>query len=94
MNGFFNGEATSEVGLQAGLRNDFWTAIQPNLAAVRREAAVAQRNFERIAGRVAGRSGDPAAMAEAGSLLGRSRRTSSARSLRPTPRTRRRPPSG
>jgi cytochrome c-type biogenesis protein CcmF len=29
---FFDGEATSEVGLQAGLRRDVWTAINPNLA--------------------------------------------------------------
>jgi cytochrome c-type biogenesis protein CcmF len=27
---FFEGEATSEVGLRAGLRRDFWTAISPD----------------------------------------------------------------
>ncbi|HZB75734.1 MAG TPA: cytochrome c-type biogenesis CcmF C-terminal domain-containing protein, partial [Solirubrobacteraceae bacterium] len=28
---FFEGEATSEVGLQAGLRRDLWTAIAPDI---------------------------------------------------------------
>jgi cytochrome c-type biogenesis protein CcmF len=28
---FFDGEATSEVGLHAGLRRDIWTAITPNI---------------------------------------------------------------
>jgi cytochrome c-type biogenesis protein CcmF len=67
---FFAGEATSEVGLKAGLGKDFWTAVQPNLARVQREAAIAQRSFERVARRVAGRvGGDPRAMARAGSGL-------------------------
>jgi cytochrome c-type biogenesis protein CcmF len=28
---FFDGQATSEVGLQAGLRRDLWTAVEPDL---------------------------------------------------------------
>jgi cytochrome c-type biogenesis protein CcmF len=28
---FFDGQATSEVGLRAGLRRDLWTAIEPDL---------------------------------------------------------------
>jgi cytochrome c-type biogenesis protein CcmF len=32
---YFEGEATSEVGLRAGLRRDLWTAITPDLASVR-----------------------------------------------------------
>jgi len=33
---FFDGEATSEVGLRAGLRRDVWTAVQPDLGPLRR----------------------------------------------------------
>jgi cytochrome c-type biogenesis protein CcmF len=29
---FFEGEATSEVGLRAGLRRDLWTAVSPDIA--------------------------------------------------------------
>ena len=29
---YFEGEATSEVGLRAGLRRDFWSAVSPNVA--------------------------------------------------------------
>ena len=32
---FFEGEATSEVGLQAGWRRDVWTAIAPDIGALR-----------------------------------------------------------
>ena len=32
---FFEGEATSEVGLHAGLRRDVWTAIAPDIGALR-----------------------------------------------------------
>jgi cytochrome c-type biogenesis protein CcmF len=41
------GESTSEVGLKAGARNDFWTAMQPNLSKVNRSAAAAQKGFVR-----------------------------------------------
>ena len=32
---FFEGEATSEVGLKAGWRRDVWTAIAPDIGALR-----------------------------------------------------------
>ena len=32
MSRYFEGEATSEVGLQSGLRRDFWTAVAPDTA--------------------------------------------------------------
>ena len=32
---FFEGEATSEVGLQAGWRRDIWTAIAPDIGSLR-----------------------------------------------------------
>jgi cytochrome c-type biogenesis protein CcmF len=31
---YFGGEATSEVGLRAGLRRDLWTAVQPDIGAM------------------------------------------------------------
>ena len=42
---FFEGEATSEVGLRAGLRNDFWTAMQPNLDGLREPIREGNRRF-------------------------------------------------
>ena len=42
---FFNGEATSEVGLKAGLGSDFWTAVQPNISAVQRRVRLADKGF-------------------------------------------------
>jgi cytochrome c-type biogenesis protein CcmF len=68
---FFAGEAESEVGMRAGLRRDLWTAVQPNIGPILREAAKANRRFERIAGGFAAEvRGRPAAMARAGGLLG------------------------
>jgi cytochrome c-type biogenesis protein CcmF len=32
---FFGGESTSEVGMKAGLRRDVWTAMQPDLSALK-----------------------------------------------------------
>jgi cytochrome c-type biogenesis protein CcmF len=43
---FFAGEATSEVGLHAGLGSDFWTSIAPDVSAVQRAARDADRGFE------------------------------------------------
>jgi cytochrome c-type biogenesis protein CcmF len=42
---FFDGEATSEVGLRAGGGSDLWTALEPNVAGVRRGAVAADRGF-------------------------------------------------
>ena len=42
---FYQGESTSEVGLQAGLRRDLWTAIEPDTTQIDRLAAVADRKF-------------------------------------------------
>jgi len=54
--GFFAGEATSEVGLEAGFGSDFWTAVQPDLRAVRARARAADRGFRTC---LAGDSGTP-----------------------------------
>jgi cytochrome c-type biogenesis protein CcmF len=43
---FFNGEATSEVGLKAGLGEDIWTAVQPSIADVQRQVRAADEGFE------------------------------------------------
>jgi cytochrome c-type biogenesis protein CcmF len=42
---FFNGQATSEVGLKAGLRRDIWTAIQPDLGPLQPAIDDANRKF-------------------------------------------------
>jgi cytochrome c-type biogenesis protein CcmF len=42
---FFDGEATSEVGLEAGVWNDFWTAVQPDISALRRRIRAADAGF-------------------------------------------------
>ncbi len=53
---FFAGEATSEVGLDAGFRNDLWTAVQPDIAAVQRRVRAADRGFRAC---VSGAPGTP-----------------------------------
>jgi cytochrome c-type biogenesis protein CcmF len=42
---FFNGEATSELGLRAGLRRDLWTAVQPDLSGVEPAIRSADQSF-------------------------------------------------
>jgi cytochrome c-type biogenesis protein CcmF len=51
---FFEGEATSEVGLHAGLRRDLWTAVQPDLTSLGPIIATANRQFPRAGPRVEG----------------------------------------
>ena len=34
MGRFYKGESTSEVGLQAGLRRDLWTAVEPDTSQI------------------------------------------------------------
>ena len=42
---FFEGEATSEVGLRAGLRRDVWSAISPNVRDLQKEIARGDKVF-------------------------------------------------
>jgi len=42
---YFAGEATSEVGLNAGLTNDFWIAPQPDISTVQRQVRAADQGF-------------------------------------------------
>jgi cytochrome c-type biogenesis protein CcmF len=53
---FFDGEATSEVGLKAGLGSDLWTAVQPNITAVQRRVRAADQGFKAC---VSGAPGTP-----------------------------------
>ena len=42
---FFEGEATSEVGLRAGLRRDVWSAISPNVRDLEKQIAQGDKVF-------------------------------------------------
>jgi cytochrome c-type biogenesis protein CcmF len=43
---YFEGEATSEVGLRPGLRRDFWTTVAPDTGLLRRTIRRGDRVFE------------------------------------------------
>jgi cytochrome c-type biogenesis protein CcmF len=47
---YFDGEATSEVGLRAGLRQDLWIAPRPDIGGVLRRARAADAGFKRCVG--------------------------------------------
>src|SRR6185436_11259285 len=53
---FFDGEATSEVGLKAGAGSDLWTAVEPDISAVRRRIRAADAGFRAC---VSGAPGTP-----------------------------------
>jgi cytochrome c-type biogenesis protein CcmF len=53
---FFDGEATSEVGLKAGAASDFWIAPEPDLSALRRRMRAADAGFRAC---VSGAPGTP-----------------------------------
>ena len=53
---FFDGEATSEVGLKAGVGSDFWTAVQPEISSLRRRIRAADQGFRAC---VSGAPGTP-----------------------------------
>jgi len=46
---YFDGEATSEVGLQAGLGHDLWIAEQPDISGVQRGARLADQGLRKCA---------------------------------------------
>jgi cytochrome c-type biogenesis protein CcmF len=43
---YFGGESDSDIGLEAGLLRDFWTAIQPSITGVQAAARGADKGFE------------------------------------------------
>jgi cytochrome c-type biogenesis protein CcmF len=47
---YFAGESDSNIGLKAGLREDFWTANQPDISGVQRHARAADLGFKRCVG--------------------------------------------
>jgi cytochrome c-type biogenesis protein CcmF len=47
---YFSGEATSEVGLESGLGRDFWTAVEPDVQALRPMIAGIDRRFPLASG--------------------------------------------
>jgi cytochrome c-type biogenesis protein CcmF len=51
---YFEGEATSEVGLRAGLRRDIWTAVQPDIGAMRSMIDGIDKRFPLATGRSEG----------------------------------------
>jgi len=63
---FFAGEATSEVGLRAGLGADLWIAEQPEIAAVQERGRAADRGFKAC---IRGGPGTPAECKALGALM-------------------------
>jgi cytochrome c-type biogenesis protein CcmF len=63
---YFAGEATSEVGLRAGIGHDLWIAEQPNVAAVQRGARLADKGFTAC---VRGEPGTPPQCKTLGTLM-------------------------
>jgi cytochrome c-type biogenesis protein CcmF len=51
---YFEGEATSEVGLRAGLRRDIWTAVQPDIGAMKSMIDGLDKRFPLATGRSEG----------------------------------------
>jgi cytochrome c-type biogenesis protein CcmF len=63
---FFAGEATTEVGLRAGLGNDLWIAEQPNIAGVQHGVKLADKGFRAC---VQGAPGTPPQCKALGALM-------------------------
>jgi cytochrome c-type biogenesis protein CcmF len=63
---YFSGEATSEVGLRAGLFSDLWAAPEPDLSAVQRRVRAADKGFEAC---VQGAPGTPEQCKALGALM-------------------------
>ncbi|MGI9019750.1 MAG: heme lyase CcmF/NrfE family subunit [Solirubrobacterales bacterium] len=62
--GFFEGEATSEVGRRGSAGGDFWTAMRPDLAAFDQEITTADRRIAQVTERIDSSAPDPAAAAQ------------------------------
>jgi cytochrome c-type biogenesis protein CcmF len=67
---FFSGESTSEVGLKAGARKDFWTAVQPQIGPLLGRAREADRRFRAVArARMSAAAGNPARLQREAAFL-------------------------
>jgi cytochrome c-type biogenesis protein CcmF len=62
--GFFEGEATSEVGRTGAPGGDFWTAMRPDLTQFDDDIEVADRRIGQVAERIGEMTPDPAAAAQ------------------------------
>ncbi len=63
---YFNGESDSDIGLNAGVWGDFWTANQPNIAGLQRHARAADAGFRAC---VTGRPGTPPQCRAVGAMM-------------------------
>jgi cytochrome c-type biogenesis protein CcmF len=63
---YLNGESDSNIGLQAGLRRDFWVAENPNITGVEKKARLANEGF---AACVRGGPGTPPQCKAIGALM-------------------------
>lgn len=63
---YFDGEATSEIGVDTGLRRDVWTAFQPNLVDLNRAVDGADRGFQQC---LQAAPGTPAACATLAEMM-------------------------
>jgi cytochrome c-type biogenesis protein CcmF len=63
---YFGGESDSDIGLKAGLTNDFWTAMEPDLTGVLGHARAADKGFKAC---VAGGPGTPPQCRAVGAMM-------------------------
>ena len=63
---FFNGEATSEVGLKAGFAEDLWASMAPGIAPVQRRVRAADKGFEAC---ISGAPGSPPSCEDLAALM-------------------------
>jgi cytochrome c-type biogenesis protein CcmF len=75
---YFDGEADSDIGLKAGLRSDFWTAMEPDISGVQRAARAADKGFEACVG------GGPGAPPQCKAVAAMMQAAAANPSLRPT----------
>jgi len=66
LDSYFEGEADSRIGLKAGLRSDFWTAVEPDISGVQGRVRAADKGFEAC---IAGRPGTPPQCKELAGLM-------------------------
>ena len=62
--GFFEGEATSEVGRRGAVAGDLWTAMRPDLTALEGDIRAADRRIEQVIRRVVPDGAPPQARAQ------------------------------
>jgi cytochrome c-type biogenesis protein CcmF len=75
---YFDGEATSEVGLKAGAADDFWTTVAPNISGVQAQVRKADGGFRACV------SGAPGSPPQCRAVAGLMRAAAANPSLRPT----------